>query len=575
MFTQIRKHQKTLWIFISSMVIISFVWYFNPNQRASRRGGGGGPGGDDRVGMINGEPIHRAEYVDAYREAVLHYLFTYGDWPKDNEMNRQMRPVERETRNRVFLTHKIKELNIQVDDKAVVDWIATAFQDRETKQYHHEYYQRFIQNIQQNRMKETDFQRYARHQVAIQHLAAVAGASGKLVTPQEAEQTYREEHEKADTKVALFSLSNYVANVEVTDDAIAKFYTNRASAYRLPERLQLSYVEFPATNYLAKADERLATETNLNQRIDAVYLQRGPSFYTDPSGQPLTADAAKARIREDMRKEVALSESRKDAFAFANALADVTAKTNVVNVANPAEALESLAAAKGLKTEVTEPFTQMQGPRSLNLPEQFSRMAFRLTPDEPIVSEPVQGEDAYYVVSYKQKIPSELPALDTIKERVITDFKRAESMKLTRDAANAFLNSVTNSPNKGEEFAKLATQNGVSFVDLTPFSRDSRSNIEGLPLQVNPSSLRSTVFELGEGQTSNYMPGSDGGYVIYVEKFLPAADDEVKKELPAFLDELRRRNASEAFNDWFAHEAQLAKLQLPGDKGSLASAEEE
>jgi hypothetical protein len=571
MFTQIRKHQKTLWIFISAMVIISFVWYFNPNQRWSRRGGGGGTGGDDRVGSINGEPIHRAEYVDAYREAVLHYLFTYGDWPKDNEMTRQMRPVERETRNRVFLTHKIRELNIEVDDKAVVDWITTAFQDRDTRQYHHEYYQRFIQNLRDHRMKEDDFQRYARHQVAIQHLAAIAGASGKLVTPQAAEQTYREEHEKADTKLALFSLSNYVANVQVTDDAIAKFYTNRASAYRLPERLQLSYVEFPATNYFAKADERLTAETNLNSRIDSIYLQRGPSFYTDASGQPLTPEAAKVRIREDMRKEIALSEARKDAFAFANQLADVPAQTNL---ANPAEALESLAAAKGLKAEVTEPFTQMQGPRSLNVPEQFARMAFRLTPEEPIVSEPVQGEEAFYVVSYKQKIPSELPALDAIKDRVIADYKRTEAMKLVRDAANAFLNSVTNSPNKSEEFAKLATQNGVSFVDLAPFSRDPRSSIEGLPPQVNSSSLRSTVFELGEGQTSNYMPGGEGGYVAYVEKFLPAADDEVKKEMPEFLDELRRRNASEAFNDWFAHEVQLAKLQLPGDK-AMASAEEE
>src|SRR6185369_17181302 len=235
MFTQIRKHQKTLWNFISSMVIISFVWYFNPNQRWSRRGGGGGMGGDDRVGMINGEPIHRAEYNDAYREAMLHYLFTYGEWPQDNEMTRQMRPVERETRNRIFLTHKIKDLNIEVNDQAVVDWIAQSFQDRETKQYHHEAYQRFIKNIEQRRTKEADFLRYAKHQVAISHLAAIAGASGKLVPPQEAEQTYREEHQKVDTKLALFSLSNYVANIQVTDDAIARFYTNRQSAYRMPE----------------------------------------------------------------------------------------------------------------------------------------------------------------------------------------------------------------------------------------------------------------------------------------------------------------------------------------------------
>src|SRR5262249_40300355 len=118
MFTQIRKHQKTLWIFISSMVIISFVWYFNPNQRWARRGGGGGGYGDDRVGSINGEAVHHAEYMAAQKEAILHYLFMYQEWPQDNEMTRRMRPIERETRNRIFLTHKLKELNIDVDDQA-------------------------------------------------------------------------------------------------------------------------------------------------------------------------------------------------------------------------------------------------------------------------------------------------------------------------------------------------------------------------------------------------------------------------------------------------------------------------
>ena len=33
MFAHIRRHQKWLWLFISAAVIISFVWYFNPNQQ--------------------------------------------------------------------------------------------------------------------------------------------------------------------------------------------------------------------------------------------------------------------------------------------------------------------------------------------------------------------------------------------------------------------------------------------------------------------------------------------------------------------------------------------------------------
>src|SRR4029079_7371432 len=112
MFTQIRKHQKTLWIFISAMVIISFVWYFNPNQRWSRRGGGGGMGGDDRVGMINGEPVHRAEYVDEYLEAELNYILRGGRARMNDPQAKAA--IERDTRNRVFFAHKLKELNIEV-----------------------------------------------------------------------------------------------------------------------------------------------------------------------------------------------------------------------------------------------------------------------------------------------------------------------------------------------------------------------------------------------------------------------------------------------------------------------------
>jgi hypothetical protein len=98
--------------------------------------------------------------------------------------------------------------------------------------------------------------------------------------------------------VVVFSSSNYVSKVAVTPQAIAEYYTNSSARYRLPERIQLSYVPFPASNYLSQAEQRLASQTNLNQQLDALYEQRGPQFYTDAQGQPLTRDAAKARIRE-------------------------------------------------------------------------------------------------------------------------------------------------------------------------------------------------------------------------------------------------------------------------------------
>jgi hypothetical protein len=562
MFAHFRRHQKTLWIFISAGVIISFVWYFNPNQRYARRGYGGGAGGEDAVGMMFGEPIHRAEYMDAYHEAVLHYLFSYGEWPQENEANRQLRPVEHEARNRLLLNKKLKDYNIEVSDEAAADWIAQAFQDRETKTYRHEVYQRFAQQLPQHRLKEDDFLRYAKHQVGITHLAAIAGASGRLVTPQQAEQVYREEHEKVDTKLVLFPLSNYVAKVQISPEAIAAYYTNNIARYRLPERVQLSFVAFPASNYMAKADQILNTNSNLTQQIDAEYLRRGPSFYNDLAGNQLSPEAAKERIRQDVMKETAMNEARRDAFSFATELDQIPVKTNSPN---PAESLENLAAAKGLISQITEPFSQFAGPRDLKVPEQFAKNAFRLTPEEPIVQEPIGGEDAFYVVGLKHRIPSETPALDTIRAQVTQDYQRSEGMSMARAAGAAFLNGLTNALAGGQQIETVAQQNGVSVVDVAPFSKDAR-DIPGLPSAVNASTLRSRAFDVAPGHASSYQPTSDGGFIVYVEKFIPASDDEVKKDVAEFRRELERRTASEAFNEWFRKQAQLAQVRLPGDK---------
>lgn len=561
MFAHIRRHQKWLWIFISAAVIISFVWYFNPNQQM---GGGGAGGGDARsmVGTIYGDPITMGQYNDAQKEAILHYFFSNGSWPENDDFARQMRPIERETRNRLFLARKLKDYEIVVNDKAAADWIMTAFRDPQTKQYQYAFVQRFLENIRGRGLKETDFERYVKNQVGIQHLAAVAGAPGKFITPQAAERSLRESQKKIDTKVVFFSLSNYLAKVQITPEAIGNYYTNASSRYRLPERVQLSYVAFAASNYFAQADQLMAAETNLNQQIDAIYLQRGPQFYADLSGQPLTPEAAKERIREELRKNTALREAAKAAYAFAGGLENV--EINPANP-NPAEPLENLAASKGLTAQVTEPFSQFQGPQSLQVPDQFAETAFQLSPESPIVQEPVPGEEAVYVFAFKRRYPSELQSLESIQAKVTEDYRQNEGMRLVREAATAFVAAATNALATGGQIEAVAQQQNVTVADLPPFVGEGRDPIENLPTGIDVGSLRSAVSDLRAGELSSYRPTQSGAFVALVEKIIPATDEEVRKELPQYVQDLRRRSAAEAFNDWFSTEMQLAQLSIPGD----------
>jgi len=564
MFAHIRRHQKWLWIFISAAVIISFVWYFNPNQQY----GGSGPAPGGPVGTVFGQPLPAREYSDAQREAYLHYLFSYGEWPQDNEITRQLDPVGRETRSRIVLVRQLKEFGVEVSDVAVADWIRNVFQDRDSKVFRQEVYDRFLLQLPQRGLREEDFLRYARHQVGIQHLATVAGSSGRLVTPQAAEFQFRRENEKADTKVVLLNGADFVPKVEVTSDAVQRFYTNRMTAYRLPERVQMAYVEFPITNYYAQADVLLAADTNLAQRIDVMYAQRGPNFYTDASGQVMTAEAAKAKIREEARDEAAKIEARRAAILFAN---DLSGHTTSTNAANPAEPLEKLAAAKSLAVKLTEPFTQVDGPMGLGLPQQFTRVAFALTPEESIVEEPVVAEQAVYVMAFKQRFPTETQPFDTIVGRVTEDFRRAESQKLTFEAGQALASAITNALARGESFDAAVQAAGYTVQDLPPVSQNART-LDGLPSQLDLTSVKTVAFDLREGQASNFRPGREGGYIVYLEKRLPVSAEEVQSELPAYLEQMRREAGGDAFEAWFEKQMASAQLVLAGDRNNESSA---
>lgn len=544
---------------ISTAVIISFVWYFNPQSRYSRKYGLRG-GSDEPVGSVYGEPIPRSKFMEVRSEAYLAHLFQYGEWPRNDEGSRRLALVDQEIRRRLIFLHKLKDYNIDVSDDAVADWIVTtpAFKDPQTKSFKKEGYESFIANLPKQGLTKEDFERFARHQIGIQHLAAMVAVPGKLVTPQEAESTWREENQKADTKIVLFNSSNYLAQVEVKPEAITNFYNLRGSSYRLPERVQVSYVVFPSSNYFPQAEQLLAKETNLTQQIDAMYAQRGPNFYTDADRQIMTPEAAKAKIRQEVLEDAAKVEARRAANGF---LEKVLLATNIP----AADRIEQVAQQNGLKASLSEPFGQFEPPKGLNVPDQFSKVAFMLSPAEPIYEEPIVGEDAVYAVGFKRRIESQMPPLASVQDKVVEDYRRTESQRLARQAGLAFATAATNAIAGGKNFDQAAQEAGLSVIDIAPFSHEARAipEVEG---KADASDVRTTAFSTKPGQASNFRPSREGGYVLFVEKIIPAAEDELKKDLPTFVEELRRRRGSDEFQNWFAKEMMAARVTLAGDK---------
>ena len=74
---------------------------------------------------------------------------------------------------------------------------------------------------------------------------------------------------------------------------------------------------------------------------------------------------------------------------------------------------------------LTAPFGQEYGPAGFTAPEAFTKAAFGLTPDEPLAG-PIVGRDAIYVIALAKQLPSEIPPLDQIRDRVTRDYQLHE-----------------------------------------------------------------------------------------------------------------------------------------------------
>jgi len=354
------------------------------------------------------------------------------------------------------------------------------------------------------------------------------------------------------TEVAFFSATNYLPTVTATPEAVSQFCTNHLPNYRIPERVQVSYVEYVLTNFLADANAEMAKMTNIDERLEAVYQQRGTNYYKEVK----SPQEAKEKIREEMRKELMTMAAAKQANVFANEVFD--------KEPTRPENLAALAKQKGLTGKVSAPFDREEGPKDLHVNADFTKKAFGLSSNEPFAG-PLVGEESVYVIAMDKRIPSEIPALDQIRDRVTADYKYDQARSLARQAGQAFYTTVTNGLGQGETFSNICAEAKVQMTELPAFSLSTRT----LPVaedHLNLNSrggLKEIAFSTPPGKAANFQPTLEGGAIIYVKAKLPMDQAKMSADLPGFVESVRQSRQSEAFNEWFRRQAERGLQDTP------------
>jgi hypothetical protein len=542
MFGTIRKHQTWLWAVIITLTVISFVVYFSPYSKLNS-----GRDGSGNLGSIDGKRISTTEFIEARREVELEYFTGTGRWLDDDRQNSRM-DVDSQTYKWLIILRKQQDMGLQVSDEAAAEMarekvlpfermaersggrIASAAE--------------FVKRALEPRgYSMADFERFVRHHAALRQLISTVGLSGSLITPQDAKAMYDREHEEVATEAVLFSSTNYLPSVTMTPEVLSQWFSNRVSQYAIPERLQVNYVLFSATNYLANAEKEIGT--NLAAMVDANYQRFGTNTSMFPDAK--TPEAVKEKIREELLHQASLKIARDKALEFANNLADKM----VADKPQRPENFQELAKAAGMTVATTTPFDREQGPKELNLKEEVVKSAFALTPEEPYGG-PFVSTNGVYEIALAKRIPSELPTLDQVRERVTADYKHGQAVMLARQAAVAFSTTLSNALAQGKTFSNVCAEAKFKAVALEPFSISTQS-LTNLDEHVSLDMLKRTAFSTAPGKPSTFQATSDGGFILFVKNKLPL-DPTKSADLPRFVEAIRRNRQQQAFNEWFSRE---------------------
>ncbi len=525
-----------------ALTSISFIyWGASPAQR-----GGGGRTNSD-FGSINGTKVTQQQFLDAVNEYKLFYLFHYGTWP-DKKNNVTQADMERETYIRLLLIQKASDLGIHVGVDAAAASANMMLRSLGRKGQIVPMDEFVKQVLQPEGLTVTDFENFTRHDVAIQQLVEAIGSSGVLITPQEAADLYQREHQELTSQAVFFSARNYLPSVPVTPEAIGQFYTNYLAEYRLPDRVQVDYVAFNLPDYLAQAKAEWA-KTNFDAQVDAIYLQNGAEAFPDAK----TPDAAKAKIRDLLVRQRALGDARAQANDFASTVFNLAPAS--------AENLATVAKQKGLTVRTTAPFDAETGPPEFAAPEEFTKTAFSLTPDEPFAN-PIVTTNGVYVIALVRQLPSEIPAFADIRARVTQDYQMQQATVLAREAGTNFFRKLSADMAVGKTFASACVAAGVQPQLLPPFSMSTRE-LPALAGLAALNQIKQAAFTTPVGRASNFQETDDGGFVLFVQSQLPVDQAVMNADLPQFTESLRRSRESAAFNEWLQMEASSALRDTP------------
>ena len=524
-FQTLRKNQRWLMILVASLVIISFVWFYNRTELDKL--------GRDRVGEIYGRSVNMPEVQRIQRLVTLALQLGLPNLSaRDDTGQRPLFAGEPEfIWNWIVLKRQAEKLGVMPTDDEVASAIQKLPAFQRNGGFDGESFTKFLtERLGSQGFGQKQVEEVIRADIQFGRIRQMLDATA-VVGPNEVRGLYDEYFSKVEAQVVRLKLADFAAAATVTEEDLKKYFEDPAKKPTLQTDVmrKVKYVSLSLTEEQKKLPpaERRPALQKLADQMEA--LSQG---LLEAAGDPAKSPYDAAKMNADLAK--------------------VAAPLNL-----PAEAIKE-----------TPEFNE----ESLRkLPEAalvgFDKAALSLTPETP-VADPVQGADTFQFLVLSGYTPARPLTFEEAKPKIEKTLREQRGREAMNTKAAELLAKIGELTKAGKSFTDAATEAGVKADAFPAFSmaEPSMGEADALPI------MQSTQ-DLGDGETvRKAVPLAEGAAIVHVVRRTEADMAKFETMREGLAASLRARKRALTAREWLLTQrtaanvkSRLNELELPDE----------
>jgi len=508
----LRRHNKTFFLVVTAVVIISFTFWGGYTDSGR---GSGMITPEDTAFTLHGEEHDYLEYkrLSQYYQIASRLGLTVLDGRVGftdalTEFAPRFQAREDVPRDFVFnlilLRHELKENGIRASDAEVKEQFRRLPMFQTNGELDRAKLEGFENFVGMFGMRVSDVYELVRDWLGMQKLIQIV-AGNNVPSPNLSRQFYAATCQTIRVATLAFKLEDFKKAAQVTDDEVKKYFDQKKDQFKTPEKRAVSVV-----------------------------------FFDSPQG--LDKLPSEERIRKNTEFSTAVEDFSNEAFAGGK--------------------FDDLARKFAREVKRFPAFTRVEPPEEVKKEQELAMEIFRNNPKTHPVSEPVQVEKGYCffaVTEVQESKPQELKdATPKIREILVAQKAQESMMKAANDARKK-LEDAIKSGKKFEEAAKEAKLEPQDLPEFTPNEPPS-------DLGSNGNQIASEAQQTPAGSFAKKPLVTDSGVLlVFVKsKELRKRDDSavLRMRVEESLGMLAQRDVFRAWFDRRREEADV-KSNLP------------